>query len=245
MVSLSVLFERAVGEARVVEALTAAGLEGERTFRGGEACLFADGREVRLSVGQVPLGGERLDEAVAHALWEAAAAAVGSHRAFVRVAIPDDGRPALARLGAAGRVAAALLVLPGAVALFDECGRALSDPARAAARLGDRAGPVPPLDLWVSVRRFAVADARGVFLDTLGMEQLGLPDLETYAGEGAAADATQAWLRNLALYLAQQGEPIRSGDTLDGPDEQPWVAREDDATVEPRRRVVHFTPMPR
>ena len=242
MVSLSVLFEQGVGEARVVEALRAAGLGDQRMFQGGEGRLTVDGREARVSIGEVPLGGKYLAEAIAHAGWAEAAEAVSGHRAWVRVVILD-GRRDLARLGAAGRVARALLDLPGAIALLDEPAGALHAAAHASARLGDLSGPVPPLELWIAVRRFVVADARGVFLDTLGMEQLGVPDLETYAGEGAAAEAVTAWLRNLALYLAQQGEPIRSGDTLDGPDEQPWVAREDEATVEPSRRVVRFSPV--
>jgi hypothetical protein len=105
---------------------------------------------------------------------------------------------------------------------------------------------VPPLDLWVSLRRFDLADATGAFLDTLGMGQLGLPDLETYAGD--AVETVSAWLRNVALYLVQQATPARpvalaAGDTLDGPDEEPWVTVEDTATVEPARRVLRFTPV--
>src|SRR5207237_327873 len=82
-------------------------------------------------------------------------------------------------------VADALLALPGALALFDEASHALNSAGDAARRLDQlhRRAEVPPLDLWISLRRFQLEDAPGYFMDTLGMAQLDLPDLEAYAGD--------------------------------------------------------------
>ncbi len=231
---LRVLLERAPAMDEVHAALLSAGL-------GAAGRLLVDGVAVEVAADGAPLDCAGLYDAVANARWEGAADAALRHRASIAIRAAGSERD-LGRLLAASRVAAALLALPGALALLDEVGAVFTEAGRAAARLAE-AGRVPPLDLWVAVRRFAVADAEGLFIDTLGMAQLGLPDLESYAAEGPDADAVAAWLRKLALYLAQQGAPIRSGDTLDGPDERPVVAREDEATVEPRRPVIRFTPV--
>ncbi len=178
----------------------------------------------------------RLDErAVAAAAGEIPTAeAVARHRAHVRL-LGGEGaeREQLLRLRES---ALPWLERPEAIAVFT--GRAVTLAAEAVVRLRR---PVPAVELWVAVRRFHLADAAGCFLDTLGMAEFGLPDLECYAGE--AAEDTAAWLRNLSLYLVQEGAPIRSGDTLDGPDEQAWCAEEDRATVDPARRVIRFAPM--
>ena len=70
---------------------------------------------------------------------------------------------------------------------------------------------MPPLELWVSLRSFELADTQGVFLDTLGMAQLELPDLEAYAGDGPAAAQVTGWLRNVALHLVQQEPAAAQG----------------------------------
>jgi hypothetical protein len=239
MVSLCVLLEQAAGVGAVRDALRAGGLDGRLVAGGPEVSV--DGVVVRIELGAAPLADELLAEPAAHATFDGAAELLARHRGWAR-AVAADGS-GLRGVTAASRVAGLLLALPGALALLDEPGRALTAAERALPRLADLGGPVLPLELWVAVRRYSVADADGLFIDTLGMTQLGLPDLEAYAAPGVAGDAVAAWIRNLALYLAQQGAPIKSGDTLDGPDEQPWVACEDDATVEPPRAVVRFSPL--
>src|SRR5438445_381629 len=87
--------------------------------------------------------------------------------------------------------------------------------------------------------------ARGAVLplDIEGLAQLDLPDLEAYAAGGAGAKHVAEWLRMVALHLAQAEAPLVDGDTLDGPDEEPWMTQADAATVEPGRQVLRFVPL--
>lgn len=251
MLSLSIVYDRALLAATVVEAVRSAGL-GELVFEqvdqdgltGWLAWTNVDGRGVGVLLLERPLDGPEVADAVAHSRWAEAQAVLVSQRAHAKVFAEDDGTPALERLYASSRVAAALLGLPGALGLLADAGRALNSREFALKRMDELKGRTPPLDLWVGVRYFQMADAAGYFMDTLGMEQLGLPDLEAYAAAHLRHDAVAGWLRNLSLYLVQQGAPIHSGDTLDGPDEQPWVAKEDEATVEPIRKVVRMRRAP-
>ena len=245
MASLCVLFERPVASREIAGALGELAPEppevGAPGVATGEARVFALAG-LRLEV--APLD-ERaaevpLDEAVTYSNWPGAAEAARRHRALVRVRAIDAGATsAVEVLRAISRAAGALLTLPGALALLDEEGRALSEPVAAARRLAGRLD-VPPLDLWIAVRAFQLEDADGWFLDTIGMSQFGLPDLEAYSGAGTeVAD----WLRNIGLHLVEQVLPLGAGDTLDGPDEEPWITIEDTATVEPARPVLRFAPM--
>lgn len=259
MVSLSVLFDRGVGDDEAAVALQKAGLAEavawepvEQERMAGRLCWVTVGtRDVGVLLVAAPVGRDRLRDAVAHSRWQLAEDAMRRHAAHARIFLPSDegwahgpvgsGEP-LDRISAVSRVAGALLDVPGALALFaDETG-ALNEAALAAKRIAERS--VPPIDLWIGVRYFAMADAAGYFMDTVGMALLGLPDLEAYAGPGLRTALVADWLRNLSLYLAQQGAPILSGNTLDGPDEQPWIAKQDDSTVEPTRKVVRFRALP-
>jgi len=243
--ALIVMYERTPTLDEVRSALGAAGLVASPSAEG--LTLRGEAGTSSLRLFDEPIGDTRLGETALHSRWEAAAAAIDRHRGHARVSSDDaDGFAPLDRLQGLTRVAAALLGLPGALALYAERGSALTDAAEALRRITS-SPTTPPLDLWLGVRTFEVADARGFFLDTLGMGQLGLPDLEAYAAEGAGEKEVAAWLQNLALYLVQEGAParLRQGDTLDGPDELPWQTTEDVATVEPVRPVLRFVPVAR
>ena len=256
MATLIVLFERSPALEQVGAALAAAGSEWAPTgTQSGEARAGGLTAEIELRAG--PVTGPGIVEAAALGQWGGADAAISRHGAHARVTLvavdrvthgvaEDAGDEPIARMMALSQVAASLLALPGALAFFDDDGRVINDARDAARRLAVKRG-APPLDLWINLRSFELADARGWFLDTLGMAQLGLPDLEAYAGDGAASAQVSAWLRNVSLYLVQEeaGARLRHGDTLDGPDEQPWVTTEDTSTVEPRRPVLRFAPLPR
>ena len=260
MATLIVLFERTPPLELVGEVMRSAGttwtLTGAETGEVRAGDLLAG---VELS--SAPASGAALLEAVSLSAWGGARLAMERHRAHARVtllAIGDAQEPGesgsaagghdepVLRMTALSQIAAALLELPWALALFDEDGHVVSDAAEARRRLAMARG-APPVELWVGLRSFELADARGWFLDTVGMAQLGLPDLEAYAGDGAASAQVSAWLRNVSLYLVQEeaGPRLRHGDTLDGPDEQPWETTEDVSTVEPRRPVLRFAPLAR
>jgi hypothetical protein len=245
MTALIVMFERCPTLDEVRSAFSATGLLASPATQG--LALRGAAGPVDLSLVDEPLGDSRLGETALHSRWQAAAAAIDRHRGYARLfpTDADEGVP-LERLQGLTRLAAVLLAMPGALSLYAERGSALTDAGEALRRIA--ASPsTPPVELWMGVRSFEVADARGFFLDTLGMGQLGLPDLEAYAAEGAGAEEVAAWLRNLSLYLVQEGTParLRHGDTLDGPDELPWRTVEDVATVEPARPVLRFVPVSR
>lgn len=247
MTALHVLFQEGPPPGVVTAALVRAGLEvaGGGGVGGAGFGVRVDGVSAEVVVVDEALADPGLDEAAGRASAGVAEAA-RHHRAHARVAALGDEESALQRIEALTRVAAALLEVPGALALYDPAGAVLSDGAGARRRVAGPAGP-PPLDLWVGLRTFELADASGWFLDTLGMAQLGLPDLEAYAAEGPATAQVAAWLRNLGLYLVQEEARarLRHGDTLDGPDEQPWVTLEDVATAPPARKVLRFMPLQR
>jgi hypothetical protein len=251
MLSLSVVYDQGLEGAAVVEAVRGAGL-GELSFElvdqggltGRLAWTTVDGRGVGVLLVDRPLDGPEVADAVAHSRWAEAQGVLTRQRAHAKVFAEDDGASPLERLYASTRVASALLGLPGALGLLTDEGRALNSRDFALKRMDELKGRTPPLDLWVGVRYFPMADSAGYFMDTIGMAQLGLPDLEAYAGAHLRTDAVAGWLRNLSLYLLQHGAEIHSGETLDGPDEQPWVAKEDEATVEPPRNVVRMRKVP-
>lgn len=252
MASLSVLFERPPEAARIAEALFRAG------FLDGGAGSPVE-HALRLDVEGTPIEVKLVESAVAPALLAEAAdgggrsdrAPLSAHAAHASVQAisllsttvrgPHDR---LREMAAATRVAGALLGLPGALALLDEEGRVLTDAAFVRLRLS-RQLSTPPLDLWIGVRSFELADAQGWFFDTLGMSQLALPDLEAYSSDGAGAAEMASWLRMVCLHLAQAEAPLSAGDTLDGPDDAPWITVEDRATVEPERVVLRFAPVRR
>lgn len=256
MAALIVLFETSPAPEAVLAALRRGGITasaeptgraaGERPASRATLSLAGHGTRASLDLVGDALGDPRLGEAARNSAWADAGEAVARHRGHARLVDSDPERPSLDTMQALSQMAAGLLELPGALALYGELGGAITEAAAARARLRGLPTP-PPLDLWVGVRSFDLADAQGRFLDTLGMAQLGLPDLEAYAGDGTAAMEVAAWLRNLGLYLVQEDARarLRHGDTLDGPDEQPWQTLEDVATVEPARPVLRFVPLAR
>ncbi|MEZ4466519.1 MAG: DUF4261 domain-containing protein [bacterium] len=75
----------------------------------------------------------------------------------------------------------------------------------------------PPLDIWTNLRLSRIEEGI-VRMDSVGMQQLGLPDVEAVFPEGAYAyDAVDGFLRDLMWYLLDQGAVIKTGDAVDGP----------------------------
>src|SRR5579883_2156463 len=242
MAALSVLFGGPIEPASARALLVERGAASER-----EGALLLPGDFRLLVEAAPPLPEPALADAARDADDEGALVdrCRRARRIVLRADEPDADR-ALARLEALTRAARPLLSLPGALALHADAAGALTAAAAAARRIDEARAGAPPLELWVALRRFRLDDARGWFLDTLGMGQLGFPDVEAYAADGPAATVVGRWLRNVALHLAQLGAsvpPLADGDTLDGPDEDPWVTRADTATAPPARPVLRFAPL--
>jgi hypothetical protein len=182
-------------------------------------------------------------------------AAAQRHRAFVRIRcgvpmpggvapeLPRDHDPAF-ELSALTELAAALLRLPGASALFFPGGEALRSREQVEAVQRRKAGVGgPPVDLWSNVRAVRLGqhgDAAWLLLDVVGMAQLRLPDVEAVFPEGAGPpEAVEALLRNACRHLAA-GKPIAAGSTADDGQGRRWTASLESGLLAPRRPVVRW-----
>jgi hypothetical protein len=73
-------------------------------------------------------------------------------------------------------------------------------------------GIVPRIMLWSGVSIAREKDGR-LSLLSLGMEQLDLPNLHLFAGEGSESVALET-MYDLLSYVAERGKPFPEGDTL-------------------------------
>lgn len=170
--------------------------------------------------------------------WPGAAAAVESARAAVRLV---EDLPSEERLPAfLARVSAAAGKLP-CVAIWWQPAERLVAPRALAAAVHDD----DPLRIAVNVRLFHVegsgTDER--VMDTRGLAELGLPDVQCHF-VGLDAAAVAALLDETARYLYNEGDVIDDGDTVPGLDGEPWGCRREVALVDPARDVIDVTPPP-
>ncbi len=183
--------------------------------------------------------------------------ASAEHRAFIRIrstyalAATDEsdmfpeGYEPDAELETITRVAAALLELPAARYYFNPNGEVIrnQDGLRESLNFG-WSNDLPPLDAWVNVRLFRIND-EWALMDTVGAAQLDLPDLEAcYFSDAYDPSEVENLLRNISLYLMEEGEVIEDGDTLDGPGSVAWqVMLVDDPLSDPPRDVLRWIPL--
>jgi hypothetical protein len=168
--------------------------------------------------------------------WPDAAAAVDGARAAVRLV---EDLPSEERLPAfLARVADAATKLP-CVAIWWRPAERLVAPRA----LADAVRDDDPLRVAVHVRLFHVERAQPDerVMDTRGLAELGLPDVQChFAGLDVAAVA--ALLDETARYLYAEGDVIADGDTVPGIDGAPWTCRRELALVDPARDVIDLAP---
>ncbi|MCC9601706.1 DUF4261 domain-containing protein [Stieleria sp. JC731] len=159
------------------------------------------------------------------------------------VLIPDD-YDAMAELKFLMRAVSELLELPEAICYFNPGGEVLRDQS------GLRQGlnfawnyDLPPLDMWSNVRLFRTEES-WVLMDTVGMGQLDLPDMEAvYDTDKYDPEDVERFLRNASLYLMNSTEEFEDGDTADGPGDISWIALEcDDSLSDPPRETIRWVP---
>jgi hypothetical protein len=198
-----------------------------------------------------------LQRAVAHDyVWRDAKTVVPQHGAFLRIRASyifgagDDAPVLPADYDAIGElhfvtgVATALLKLPQALCYFNPNGEIALDRATLEESLAyDREQQLTPLDVWSNVRMFRLDEPWTMF-DLVGMGQLDAPDQEAcFAGTRYDGSAVAGFLRNIALYVLQNGEVIKDGDTTDGPGSMRWRAYSfDESLADPPRRVLRWLP---
>ena len=180
---------------------------------------------------------KQLADAIGHTRdWPGAAAAAARARAAVRLV---DELPSEERLGAfVARVAAACAKLP-CVAVWWVPAERLVEPRA----LADAARDDNPLRVALNVRLFHVEEGRSDerVMDTVGLAALELPDVQCHFFALDVASVA-ALLDETARYLYAEGDVIGEGDTVAGPDGEPWSCHREVALVNPPRDVVDVTP---
>lgn len=159
------------------------------------------------------------------------------------VVLPEDA-DVVDELGFVARLASKLASLPGAIAYFNPSAELLLEPDELSRRLSDASErEVPPLDTFMHVRLMNVAEAEGwSLMDTVGADQIFLPDHEAVFDRNLDPGEVAAFLMNLAYYLLQRGEVIEDGDTIDGPGGVWRGKMREEALVSPPRRTLRWAP---
>lgn len=124
-------------------------------------------------------------------------------------------------------------------------GDKLVDPA-ALRRASGAADPMAMVRSAVNVRMFRIENhAPGdMLMDTRGLAELGLPDLQVHF-RGLEPDRVAAVLFNLALYLFQKGDVIADGHTVAGLSPgQKWKCQGEASLIGPERQVIDLNPGP-
>jgi len=158
--------------------------------------------------------------------------------------LPPD-YDALAEMHFITRLALALLKHQDALAYFNPNGEILADEKVLLKSLTyHKEHDLPPFDVWVSVRMLNPNNG-WMIMDTVGMEQFFLPDLEACYPSGKYDPKDVAYfLRNCSLYLLQKGEVIKDKDTMNGPGNINWQAHHVNKELSsPPRRLLRWFPL--
>jgi hypothetical protein len=191
--------------------------------------------------------------------YQEAAPTAQAHQAFVRLRIShffpapegsEESRPArpenaqpTQELGFLLRAAASLVELPTAIAYFNPN----SELMLPLAGLGDILNnalehQTYPIEAVCRIRGCPVEESWS-FVDSIGLEQLGLIDHEFAWDDVAVTRSEQIhFLIDLMHYQADNAVLIESGHTTDGAHGQLWRAEErEKACMMPPRKVLHWT----
>lgn len=188
--------------------------------------------------------------------WEDGKWLPTQHRGFLRVRssyvlgggqdaqIRPDDYDAEEDLEFVTRVAQAVMQLPQALCYFNPNGEVLRDRDMLNESIAyAREVELPTLELWSNIRLFNV-DERFSLMDTVGNGQLDLPDFEAVFSRKYDCGEIDGFLRNLTLYLLNEGNVIQDRDTLDGPGDIKWQAHHfEQGLCDPPRNVLCFVPL--
>lgn len=87
-------------------------------------------------------------------------------------------------------------------------------------------------------------EGQSVFMDTLGLHVLGLPDAQCLASDADTDFADLAfWLYNLAEYMRETPGSFEDGDTIVGLNDEEWELGYSAALIEPERCVLNVSTM--
>ena len=96
----------------------------------------------------------------------------------------------------------------------------------------------------LNVRFFSISnsDSGDMLMDTRGLDEIGLHDLQCHFHDLDPNDVSQVLL-NTALYIFENGPVIESGQTVAGtaPESQ-WQCQFEESLLEPKREVLDLNP---
>jgi hypothetical protein len=171
---------------------------------------------------------------------EVAASAVGSHIVMPMMSWAELDYKT--RLDLVHRGVSGLLDQTDPVALhWPQCQRVVAPHGYRHAR-ADGANRLYP---QANVRIFRVEEGQPgeLFMDTLGLFSLGLPDLQIRF-TGVEPDQIAAQLFSIALYVYEHGDVIKDGDTVQGvPASASWVCNHASSSIAPDRPMLELKPV--
>lgn len=157
--------------------------------------------------------------------------------------LPEDYDP-VSELNHTMRAVSMLMESPQAICYFNPGGEVLRDQDGLRKGLNQAwSHDVPPLDIWANIRVFR-AEEGWVVLDTVGNEQLDLPDIEVIC-EDDRYELTDLrhFLRSATLYMLSGEHEVEDEDTTDGPGGATWRALEcTDSLSDPPRPTIRWMP---
>lgn len=187
--------------------------------------------------------------------WTEGRTIPSEHRAFIRVRVsyvfgtdrnapvlPQDYQPAH-ELEFLNQIVSELLELPEAICYFNPSGEVVADRESVRQTMSfSRDHQIPALDLWSNIRLFQASPTWDL-MDTVGNGQLDLPDFEACVYNPIASPQdVDPFLRNMTLYLKEQGNIVLEGDTIDGPGGNWKVQLSNTSTCVPPRSVIRLIP---
>jgi hypothetical protein len=186
--------------------------------------------------------------------WEPGKTIAKKHTGFIRVrssycfgakddtpVLPENYDP-LAEMEFLTSLAKALLEMPQALCYFNPGGEVLRD-AESFAQILDFSSEndLVPLPAWMNVRFFKL-NAEWFCMDTVGNQQLDMPDIEAiFTTAEHEPGQIDNYLRNVTLYLLQAGaDVLKEGEAIDGPNERnlTWRVQIPEQPLSPAPRPV-------
>jgi hypothetical protein len=102
---------------------------------------------------------------------------------------------------------------------------------------------VPPINLLANRRMVKFEDSNWMMMDTVGLGQLDLPDVEVCFTEGYDPNEVAVFLVNTALAIAR-GTVYKEGHSLTGPNRKLFeVRRFPEPKLVPPREVLRLRPL--
>lgn len=188
--------------------------------------------------------------------WREGAALAAAHKAFVRIRItysldaPDDQvnvpkNPMLVEeTEMLIAVAEAILEHKSAICYFNPNGEVLAPLAQVAQMCEHFSKNSAPAVTMLSNRRVVKFEGSDwLLMDTVGLGQLDITDLEACFTEEYDLNEVAMFLVNTALHIAKLGPVIKDGYTMTGPKGMLFEARKfDEPKLVPPRQVLRFRP---